>query len=106
MVVVLCRGFGFVTFEDVRDAEDAVKELNKCVGKEWQLESDCRGSCGVCVCICVFVCGCVRSGDSVSSVWPATESECPEEQRRDSGEESVQQSAEEDAHSTDGAGGA
>ena len=56
MVVVLCRGFGFVTFEDVRDAEDAVKELNKCVGKEWQLESDCRGSCGVCVCICVFVC--------------------------------------------------
>lgn len=26
-----CRGFGFVTFEDVRDAEDAVKELNKCV---------------------------------------------------------------------------
>ncbi|POM65601.1 Hypothetical protein PHPALM_18653 [Phytophthora palmivora] len=23
------RGFGFVTFEDVRDAEDAVKELNK-----------------------------------------------------------------------------
>ncbi|KUF73370.1 putative RNA-binding protein C25G10.01 [Phytophthora nicotianae] len=26
------RGFGFVTFEDVRDAEDAVKELNKYVG--------------------------------------------------------------------------
>ncbi|EGZ27705.1 hypothetical protein PHYSODRAFT_472294 [Phytophthora sojae] len=25
------RGFGFVTFEDVRDAEDAVKEMNKCV---------------------------------------------------------------------------
>ncbi|KAF1791939.1 Nucleotide-binding alpha-beta plait domain [Phytophthora cactorum] len=32
MLLLNGRGFGFVTFEDVRDAEDAVKELNKCVG--------------------------------------------------------------------------
>ncbi|ETK84034.1 hypothetical protein L917_10749 [Phytophthora nicotianae] len=28
MLLLTGRGFGFVTFEDVRDAEDAVKELN------------------------------------------------------------------------------
>lgn len=38
----LHRGFGFVTFEDVRDAEDAVNELNECV----------RGFRGLTPCVC------------------------------------------------------
>ncbi|KAF1778196.1 Nucleotide-binding alpha-beta plait domain [Phytophthora cactorum] len=35
MLLLNGRGFGFVTFEDVRDAEDAVKELNKGGRLEW-----------------------------------------------------------------------
>ena len=59
VVVVLDRGFGFVTFEDVRDAEDAVKELNKCVGTGFWLESN-----GMCEAHGVFVCLFVGNDDS------------------------------------------
>jgi hypothetical protein len=74
----LSRGFGFITYDDVNDARDAVKEMNSalvedrrvrrlvgvvCHGVSW------RGClCGVhgvrlcaCVCACLCACDCVRA---------------------------------------------